>query len=254
MLDTDTFKEKISFQLSGMNLFIFFGITSLVLMFITALLLALTPLRELIPGYSNADVSELAYSNAKVVDSLEVQLHAQEELLADIQDIMMGRDPSQRHALTERSHGDSSTVEMTPYLHSPEDSLLRDEMRQRGGDRNYACPLQGKIISKFNGNSDVNGITIEGNPGDKVLSIQSGIVLMTDKGTDNVYTIVIQHSGVDLSIYKAAGSLTVSSGMMVQAGETIMQLKGSGGNKKPTLYFEMLKSGEAVNPSQWIVF
>ena len=39
VLDTDTYKEKISFQLSGINIFVFLGVTALVLVFLTALLL-----------------------------------------------------------------------------------------------------------------------------------------------------------------------------------------------------------------------
>ena len=61
VLDTDTYKEKISFQLSGINIFVFLGVTSLVLVFLTALLLAFTPLRELIPGYSNTRMAEQTY-------------------------------------------------------------------------------------------------------------------------------------------------------------------------------------------------
>ena len=78
VLDTDTYKEKISFQLSGVNIFVFLGVTSLVLIFLTALLLAFTPLRELIPGYSNTGMVEQTYENARVIDSLETELKRQE--------------------------------------------------------------------------------------------------------------------------------------------------------------------------------
>ncbi len=53
VLDTDTYKEKFSFQLSGANLFVTLGITMIVLIMLTTVLIAFTPLRELIPGYTN---------------------------------------------------------------------------------------------------------------------------------------------------------------------------------------------------------
>ena len=130
VLDTDTYKEKISFQLSGINIFVFLGITSLVLVFLTALLLAFTPLRELIPGYSNTRMTEQTFENARVIDSLEMELKAQEEMLADIQDIMLGKDPAERHK-AEVKKQDSAKVQPTPYVRSKADSLVREEVERR---------------------------------------------------------------------------------------------------------------------------
>lgn len=133
VLDTDTYKEKISFQLSGINIFVFLGVTSLVLVFLTALLLAFTPLRELIPGYSNAKMVDQTYENARIIDSLEVELKAQEEMLADIQYIMLGKDPSEHHAqqYSGTAKSDSVKVKPTPYVKSKADSLLRQEVESR---------------------------------------------------------------------------------------------------------------------------
>ena len=130
VLDTDTYKEKISFQLSGINIFVFLGVTSLILVFLTALLLAFTPLRELIPGYTNTRMSEQTYENARVIDSLEFELKAQEEMLADIQDIMLGKDPAERHNADAKKQ-DTVKVKPTPYVRSKADSLLRDEVERR---------------------------------------------------------------------------------------------------------------------------
>lgn len=130
VLDTDTYKEKISFQLSGINIFVFLGITSLVLVFLTALLLAFTPLRELIPGYANTGMVEQTYENARIIDSLQVELKNQEEMLADIQYIMLGKDPAQRHLVEQQQH-DSVKVQPTPYVKSKADTLLRNEVETR---------------------------------------------------------------------------------------------------------------------------
>lgn len=131
VLDTDTFKEKISFQLSGINLFVFLGITSLVLVFLTALLLIFTPLRELIPGYSNTAMVEQTYENAHIIDSLEIELHNQEEMLADIQYIMLGKDPAERHLSESAQQHDTVKVMPTPYVRSKADTLLRQEVEER---------------------------------------------------------------------------------------------------------------------------
>ncbi len=252
VLDTDTYKEKISFQLSGSNVFVFLGITALVLVFLTALLLAFTPLRELIPGYSNAKMTEQTYANARLADSLAVQLQLQEEMLADIQDVMLGKDPAQRHANQSTRTGDSAKVTPTPYVRSAEDSLLRAEMKARGGDKNYACPLQGKITKKYGSRDDFKGIEIEGKRGDKVLAIQNGVVLLSDKDSEGTYTLVVQHSGNLVSLYKGQGKLLKQSGETVMAGEPLLLLQPSQRKGAATLQFEVVDGGEAVNPASLI--
>lgn len=134
VLDTETYKEKISFQLSGLNVFVFLGVVSLLLIFLTALLLAFTPLRELIPGYSNTGMVKQTYENARVIDSLESQLKAQEEMLADIQSVLLEKDPAENHASASRNTAtrrDTVKVQPIKYQRSREDSLLRAEVEGR---------------------------------------------------------------------------------------------------------------------------
>lgn len=136
VLDTETYKEKISFQLSGINVFVFLGITSLVLVFLTGLLLAFTPLRELIPGYTNPRMVRQTYENARVIDSLEYQLKAQEEMLADIQAVMLGNDPASLHVTPVPSTSDTVKPTPTPYVRSKADTLLREEVERRESSNN----------------------------------------------------------------------------------------------------------------------
>ena len=252
VLDTDTYKEKISFQLSGINIFVFLGVTALVLVFLTALLLAFTPLREFIPGYSNARMTEQTYANARMVDSLSVRLHQQEELLADIQDVMMGRDPAQRHVGQTSTTSDSTKPQPTPYVHAAADSALRDEMKARGGDRHYACPLKGTVSKKYDSRNDFKGVAITGRTGDKVLSVQSGVVLLADKGSDGFCTVVVRHSADRLSLYKCEGKLLKQGGDLVQAGEPLLTLQTAKSKETPTLQFALFVDGEPVNPATLI--
>ncbi|MBQ1408529.1 MAG: hypothetical protein IIY87_02090, partial [Bacteroidales bacterium] len=78
------------------------------------------------------------YENARIIDSLEEQVKAQEEMLADIQAVMMGKDPAERRTENgERgdAHGNvggpGKTENATPYVRSKADSLLREEVEER---------------------------------------------------------------------------------------------------------------------------
>ena len=250
VLDTDTYKEKISFQLSGSNLFVFFGITALVLIILTALVLAFTPLRELIPGYTNRKMVAQTYANARVIDSLESQLKAQEEMLADIKDIMMGKDPGQRHGVQSEIHRDS-TVKPEEYRRSAADSALRQDVEGSGGERVFATPLKGKVVKRFNAGREVFGVTIEGKNGDDVAASQRGVVLFTDNNGENTYTVVIQHPGNIVSVYKASGTLLHKTGEWVDAGEPIINIKAAK-NNTTTLYYELRRNGEAINPEKYL--
>ena len=118
------------------------------LVFLTGLLLAFTPLRELIPGYTNPRMVRQTYENARIIDSLETQLKAQEDMLADIQSVMLGKDPAEQHENAsrgstkrpgeQRQHGDTLRhgEQKITYHRSKEDSLLREEVEQREAVQN----------------------------------------------------------------------------------------------------------------------
>jgi len=249
VLDTETYKEKISFQLSGLHLFVYVGITALVLIVLTAVLLAFTPLRELIPGYTNTRMEKQTYTNARIVDSLEQQVAAQEEMLADIQDIMLGRDPALRHAV---ATSDTGKVTMTPYTRSESDSLLRVEIESRGGDIHYAVPLQGSIERRYSEGDHFLGVDIVGKVGEKVQTIQDGVVLWAYGDKASGYTLIIQHHFNIFSLYRGNGKLLKGVGDEVIAGEPVMQLTPLKGERDIKLHFEMRQDGQPVNPKDFI--
>ena len=65
ILNEDSFEEKISFKLTRLNVFILGGLFSILLVVGTIYLIAFTPLKEYIPGYSSTklkrDATNLVY-------------------------------------------------------------------------------------------------------------------------------------------------------------------------------------------------
>jgi len=53
VLNENTFEERFSLKLSRLNFYIFGGLFSVTLILVTILLIAFTPLKEYIPGYSS---------------------------------------------------------------------------------------------------------------------------------------------------------------------------------------------------------
>ena len=61
VLNENTFEERFSLKLSRLNIYIFGGLFSITLILATILLIAFTPLKEYIPGYSSTKLTKRRY-------------------------------------------------------------------------------------------------------------------------------------------------------------------------------------------------
>ena len=71
VLNEDTFEEKLSFKLNRLNVFIFGSVFSILIIVATIFLIALTSLREYIPGYSSTQLKKDATKLVYKADSLQ---------------------------------------------------------------------------------------------------------------------------------------------------------------------------------------
>ncbi|MDR0971219.1 MAG: hypothetical protein LBM25_02415 [Bacteroidales bacterium] len=92
VMDADTYTEKFTLTLSGRNLFVGIGISIILLICLTTIIIAFTPLREYIPGYTNESMQEQTYKNASAIDSLTNVISQQEQLINNIKMVVLGKD------------------------------------------------------------------------------------------------------------------------------------------------------------------
>ena len=90
ILNEDTFEEIFSFKLNLMNVFVTFMLGGIFLILITTFIIAFTPLRELIPGYSSTELKKNATELAIKSDSLETALKKNEAYIKGIQKVLKG--------------------------------------------------------------------------------------------------------------------------------------------------------------------
>lgn len=283
VMDEETYKEKMSFQLTGINLFVTVGIIVIVFVLLTFLLIAFTPLRELIPGYANTKMTKQTYQNALVIDSLERKVGSQERQLQDIKAVMMGQDPATLHlAADSGSHSQEAQkdkAKSNTYHRGKEDSLLRKEVESADKysikvpakgkavkDRPYAdvtpinmrlffAPMKGTVVAKYDPRTKHYGVDIAGAENETVKAVMSGTVIFADFTVETGYVIVLQHAGDYISVYKHNSALLKHVGEVVRTGEPVAFLGNSGElTSGPHLHFELWKSGKAVNPLQYISF
>ncbi len=90
ILNENTFEEIFSFKLNIMSVFVTLTLGAIFLISATTILIAFTPLRELIPGYSSSELKKNATVLALKSDSLSKALKKNEIYIKSIQKVLNG--------------------------------------------------------------------------------------------------------------------------------------------------------------------
>ncbi|MGB9095952.1 murein hydrolase activator EnvC [Erwinia sp.] len=117
-------------------------------------------------------------------------------------------------------------------------------------------PVRGTIEHRFGeqlqGELRWKGLVIDAPEGTEVKAIADGRVLMADWLQGYGLVVVVEHGKGDMSLYGYNQSALVSVGTQVKAGQPIALVGTSGGRGTPSLYFEIRRQGQAVNPLPWL--
>ncbi len=266
ILNDDTFEEKLSFKLSRLNVFVFTGLTAVLLIAGTTLLIAFTPLREYIPGYSSTELKKEAYRLSLVTDSITEQMVFNALYLENIRGIIEGKPPVD---LSDSTAVDSLKKVSLQESISKEDSMLRklveDEERFNvpvdGSPRlsiesvNFFNPVKGLVINKFNPNDEHLGVDIVAKENEVIKAAQDGRVLFAEWTAETGYVLIIQHADKFTSVYKHNSALLKGQGEEVSAGEPIAIIGNSGElSSGPHLHFELWYNAYPVDPEEYILF
>jgi hypothetical protein len=90
ILNENTFEEIFSFKLNILSVFVTLTLGAIFLISATTILIAFTPLRELIPGYSSSELKKNATVLALKSDSLSIALKKNEAYIKSIQKVLNG--------------------------------------------------------------------------------------------------------------------------------------------------------------------
>ncbi len=266
ILNESTFEEKISFKLSRLNVFVSATLCIIALIGLTTLLIAFTPLREYIPGYSSTRLKREATVLTYKTDSLVRRLNYTNRYLDNIRKVLRGdieNNEVSRDSLFGKFKLDPSTVDLTPIK---QDSLLRAEVALEdkynlfeqninNTDLILFPPISGIISEGYNPNSNHYAVDVVAPKDSPVKAIANGIVIFSEWTADTGYVIIIEHEDGLLSIYKHNGSLTKKQGEVVRAGEVIASVGNTGElTTGPHLHFEIWNNGTPVNPTDFIDF
>ena len=232
------------------------------------LILAFTPVGEYLPGHINDKTREMLVSYNIKIDSLKEAVDKQDRYLGNIKNLLEGNMPGDS---TMNAPELPSTDNISIATTALEEKFAAEfEEREKYNltslatsvgalqELNLYRPSRGIIIKGFNPLDKHYGIDIAENPGESVLAIHEGTVIMSDYTANDGYTIAVQHKENLISVYRNCSRLLKEVGDKVYAGEVIASL-GKGGESsdnvlKPYLHFELWHRGKALDPNIYIAF
>ena len=266
ILNESTFEEKISFKLSRLNVFVTGSLAVIGLIAVTTVLIAFTPLREYIPGYSSTALKRQATELTYKTDSLLTVLNYTNRYIDNIRMVLRGdieNNQANRDSVFEPFRLDPSQIDLNPIR---EDSVLRAQVALEdkynlfeqptfdGSDLLYA-PITGTVSQGYDPDVKHYAIDVVAAKDTPVKAVASGTVIFAEWTAATGYVIILEHKDGLISAYKHNGSLAKEQGAVVRAGEVIASVGNTGElTTGPHLHFELWKNGSPVNPLNYIDF
>ena len=233
----------------------------------TTLMLFYSPLKTLMPGYISPDVRRQMVESALRLDSLSEAVQRHQLYVMNIQDILRG----------DVRVDSVSTIDSLTMLRSEDlmESTEREQEFARKYEENekynltsqavrksdleglhFYPPLRGMLADGLNTSSHHLGVDIVATqPHQNVCAVLDGAILMSDYTANNGYTVVIQHVGNIVTVYRHLSTIFNREGDKVKAGDAL-GIVGMQGNKieHPYLHFELWHKGTVLDPIQYITF
>jgi len=267
----DTYEERVSLQLSRMNVIIYAGAFAILMIVLTSLLIAYTPLKEYIPGQTEMETRRRLYELQKKTDSLERAFEQKSMFIENIRTVLRGGTHPDNPEVVRQDSVDYQQIELK---RSQADSALREKIEKQKGEysltgyqsepvptgssmlfNNFFTPLSGIVTNRFKPSDGHYGIDIVADSDEAIKAVLEGSVILSNWTSETGHVIALQHHGNYISVYKHNSVLLKEQGEHVRAGEAISIVGESGElSTGPHLHFELWYKGRPVNPENYILF
>ncbi|MFD1294918.1 M23 family metallopeptidase [Lutibacter holmesii] len=266
IINEDTFEERLTFRLTRLNVFIFGTLFSIILITGTIFLIAFTPLREYIPGYSSTKLKREATQLVYKVDSLEQVLEVNNLYIDKVRELLTGKISEvqfDKDSVLETIHYDKDSMNLNP---SEADLDFRSDIESedrysifneatKDVDIVFFAPVSGTLTDRYNPKKKHFAVDIAVETNTPVKSVADGTVIFAEWTAQTGHVIIVEHTGGFISIYKHNTALHKQQGDLVKSGEVIASAGDTGElSTGPHLHFELWNEGYPVNPINYIDF
>ena len=266
VLNEDTFEERFAIKLTRLNVFVILSMLTILLIAGTTMLIAYTPLREYIPGYSSTSLKKQATALSYKTDSLQNVITANEKYLESIKRVLTGDISAieiNKDSIIEAAEQDINQATLNP---SQEDLQLREKVDKEDKYSLFESatsrvsfvlfpPVTGIISEGYNIEDKHFAVDIVVAKDTPIKAASDGTVIFAEWTTQTGYVIIIDHGNGLISAYKHNVSLTKEQGDLVKSGEVIA-ISGNTGELTtgPHLHFELWSDGYPIDPATFIDF
>lgn len=265
IINDDTYEEHFSLKLSLLNIIVALGLLTLSVAFIVGGVIAFTPLREYIPGYSNLETKRNAAYAYQKADSLSDELRIRDNYLQNIRLILSGE--LKADSLSQQEIEDVR-IDNIRDVKSPEDSIMRLTIEEQ---EKYALlnsnkdledkvfffftPIKGTVVDSFDSKKGHYGTDVVTKKGESIKAVMDGTIVMADYTTKSGFVVQIQHRNNLVSLYKHCSAVLKQVGEFVTAGDPIAVVGNTGElTTGPHLHLELWENGIAIDSEKYIKF
>ena len=239
----------------------------------TYLLVAQTPLREwVVPGYVAEQTRQDMRETRWLADSLSRALGQQEQALLALRYALVGDTAAlsfltRSESPTPLDSAESWGLDSLVFQAGSSEMTLRETVeeedrfalqRQSASSTNAMTgftypPVVGGVSDGMNAGIGHLGVDLVAAAGTAIQAVDDGSVLFSSYTVETGYTLLIQHRGERVSVYKHCSSLLKQQGDLVAGGEAIGLMGNTGElTTGPHLHFEWWVRGRAVDPTPWL--
>ena len=260
---SDVFKLR----LTPRKIFVLGTLISLFIIVLTAMLIAFTPLRVYVPGYTNPVEYNLYRKMLTRVDSIE-RIYAMQKIYLDnfynvLNDVVVSEEMNApMEGVSEKKIKDKGKVEQAKKQVNDAAEQLFIEITDRSTKVHiplsqhvvvpifsFTMPALGMITKSFSITNRHFGIDIENEKGTLVTAVADGVVISTESSEKGGNILVIQHSGNMVSVYKNVDRFFKKASEKVKAGDPVATMGNKGTeSQNPYLHFEIWYNGTPINP------
>lgn len=264
IIDTNNYEVKLVVEMSKLNMFVLSWLLFLVLLLLTFLVFAFTPLRYLLPGYVGVNATEKRemIDLRLKTDALEEKFNNYDQYISNIQSVIndsigLHSDYLQNSDLSNTDSAyffpEASKFEID-YRKQFEKLLIDDQKNEKSSSvfilKNMHLPIEGKPIIKEESDKMSKTLKIKAKNDANVFSVLPGVIIAQYSIGEQKH-IFIQHDYNILSIYKFAGKLKVEKGEKVISGQLIGVMNDQGDE---ILSFDLWEGTEAVAAGQYFKY
>ena len=272
VFDENSFSEIRVFRGTPRNWASWLALVVVLMVGVTYLAVAFTPLRQwVVPGYvaesTRADMRE----TRSMADSLSALLLRQEMSLLAIRHSLAGdsaamaflqnaseppstaREDLRAKNTLKTGAGEGEMVLRSQIAQEDRFALQRKSSEQNNPIGFPYLPLVGGISSGMDLGIGHLGIDLVAAEGSAIQAVDDGSVLFSGYTVETGYTMLVQHRGERVSVYKHCASLLKQQGDLVSGGEALALIGNTGElTTGPHLHFEWWVRGRPLDPTPWL--